>query len=181
MPYWKKNTIPSIELYKGTMAILTLLNHWVEDGHYFVRWAPESQQRLRMLKCQLGEQLKNHLSGRCAHLKGWGGVKGAIRRAQALANQFPYVARLDIRGYYERINHVMLLAQLSEAGVDRKDECVVAEYLTLPDVRPTGCGMVAGGAISPLLGALYLTPLDRLMHAYEGRYVIRYQRYRMIL
>jgi hypothetical protein len=38
----------------------------------------------------------------------------------------------------------------------------------------TGCGMVAGGSISPLLGAVYLTPLDRAM---ERRHDIRYQRY----
>jgi hypothetical protein len=32
----------------------------------------------------------------------------------------------------------------------------VQEYLAVPDVRSTGRGMVAGGSLSPLLGAIYL-------------------------
>lgn len=36
--------------------------------------------------------------------------------------------------------------------------------------------MVAGGAISPLLGGLYLTPLDRAMEDLCGKSWIRYQR-----
>jgi hypothetical protein len=37
--------------------------------------------------------------------------------------------------------------------------------------------MVAGGAISPLIGALYLTPLDKLMGGLQVSLGIRYQRY----
>lgn len=37
--------------------------------------------------------------------------------------------------------------------------------------------MVAGGAISPLLGAVYLTPLDRAMEGLEDRYGIKYLRF----
>jgi len=40
-----------------------------------------------------------------------------------------------------------------------------------------GCGMVAGGSISPLLGAVYLTPLDRAMEQLQPRHDIRYQRF----
>ena len=41
-----------------------------------------------------------------------------------------------------------------------------------------GCGMVAGGSISPLLGAVYLTPLDRAMEEQlQPRHGIRYQRF----
>jgi len=37
--------------------------------------------------------------------------------------------------------------------------------------------IAGGGGISPLLGALYLTPLDRLMVSEEKRRGIRYQRF----
>ena len=37
--------------------------------------------------------------------------------------------------------------------------------------------MVAGGALSPLIGALYLTPLDKLMEGLQATTGIRYQRY----
>jgi len=152
---------------------LRLLNRWSDKGHYFVRWTPQSQRLLRKVKCRLGTELKSHLSARCAHLKGRGGVKGAIRRVQRLTDQFSFVARLDIQNYYESINHRILQSQLQSADVTPEIHAIVKDYLNLPDMKGSGRGMVAGGAISPLLGALYLTPLDRLMVSKEKRRGIR--------
>ena len=104
-------------------------------------------------------------------------MKGAVRRAQALTNRYRFVARLDIRGYYDSIDHAVLLKQLQQAGGSAELQAVVADYLGLPDRQQVGRGMIAGGAISPLLGALYLTPLDRLMQHHEKRYGIAYQRF----
>jgi hypothetical protein len=91
-----------------------------------------------------------------------------------MAGQYRYVARFDIRSYYESMNHAVLLKLLEETDIDTESYELVSDYLSLPDMKFTGCGMVAGGSISPLLGAVYLTPLDRAM---ERRHDIRYQRY----
>jgi len=77
--------------------MLTLINHWREHGRIFARWSAASQAVLRDLKSVLGRQLQTHLSRRCAHVKGRGGVKGAVRYVHKLADQFPFVARFDIR------------------------------------------------------------------------------------
>ncbi len=42
---------------------------------------------------------------------------------------------------------------------------IVQQYLTLPDRRNTGKDMIAVGSLSPLLGAVMLTPLDKTMEA----------------
>ena len=157
--------------------MLKLKYRWCDQGRHFVRWAPESQSLLRKMKYQLGAELKPHLSGRCAHLKGHGGVKGVIRLAQRASEHFPFVARFDIKRYYENMNHSILLAQLERAGVDLSHQTIVRDYLSLPDEHHIGRGMVAGGAISPLLAALYLTPLDRQMENCEVRCGIRYKRF----
>jgi RNA-directed DNA polymerase len=68
-----------------------------------------------------------------------------------------------------------MLAQCRHVSPDVFD--VVQDYLCVPDRRRTGQGMVAGGAISPLLGGLYLTPLDRAMEDLCKKNWIRYQRY----
>ena len=104
-------------------------------------------------------------------------MKGAVRRAQALTNRYRFVARLDIRGYYDSIDHAVMLDQLHRTGVAPELQSVVAVYLGLPDQHHTGRGMVASGAISPLLAALYLTPLDQLMQDQEKRHGIAYQRF----
>jgi RNA-directed DNA polymerase len=154
--------------------LLTLQNSWYEDGHHFVRWRPVSQGLLRAAKLSLGKQLKAYLSLRCTHVKGRGGAKATVRFAQTMASQYRYVARFDIRSYYESMNHALLLKLLEETGIDTESYELVSDYLSLPDMKFTGCGMVAGGSISPLLGAVYLTPLDRAM---ERRHDIRYQRF----
>lgn len=110
-----------------------------------------------------------------ACVKGRGGVKGAVRYAQKLTDQLPFVARFDIRSCYESIDHGVLLAQCQAAGLGPILLDVIRDYLALPDAQALGRGMVAGGAISPLLGAVYLTPLDRAMEDVEARWGIRYQ------
>ena len=64
--------------------MLTLSNRWRAEARSFVRWSPQSQMLLRRAKAELGSQFQRHLSSRCAHLKGHGGVKGAVRRALRL-------------------------------------------------------------------------------------------------
>ncbi len=157
--------------------MLTLQNSWYEDGHHFVRWRPVSQGLLRTAKLSLGAQLKSYLSLRCTHVKGRGGAKATVRFAQVMAGQYRYVARFDIRSYYESLNHSVLLKLLEDAGIDAAGYELVQDYLSLPDTKLKGCGMVAGGSISPLLGAVYLTPLDRAMEKLQPRHDIRYQRF----
>ena len=157
--------------------MLTLQNSWYEDGHHFVRWRPVSQGLLRTAKLNLGKQLKSYLSLRCTHVKGRGGAKASVRFAQVMAGRYRYVARFDIRSYYESMNHSVLLKLLEETDIDTESYELVRDYLSLPDAKLTGCGMVAGGSISPLLGAVYLTPLDRAMEKLQPSHDIRYQRF----
>jgi hypothetical protein len=157
--------------------MLTLENQWHEAGHGFARWCPASRALLQRVKTQLGLQLKSCLSARCAHVKGRGGVKGAVRYAQTLTDRYRFVARFDIRSYYESMDHAVLLAQLQNHGVEPTLLSIIRDYLSLPDVQQQGKGIVAGGAISPLLAAVYLNPLDRTMEALESRLGIKYQRF----
>ena len=160
--------------------MLTLQNSWYEDGHHFVRWRPVSQGLLRAAKLSLGKQLKSYLSLRCTHVKGRGGAKATVRFAQVMAGQYRYVARFDIRSYYESMDHAELLKLLEDAGINAEGYALVQDYLSLPDMKSTGCGMVAGGSISPLLGAVYLTPLARAMEKLQPSHDIRYQRFMVI-
>lgn len=112
----------------------------------------------------------------CKHLKEHGGAKAAVRDLQIQSLQ--YVARFDIKNYYQSIDHGILIAQLSHFKVPQIYITLVKDYLTLPDWQRSGLGMVAGGAIAPLLGAVYLHPLDTLMQDLKahGR-VVDYVRY----
>lgn len=104
-------------------------------------------------------------------------MKGAVRFAHVLATRFEFVARFDIKAYYESMDHQVLFEQLANLEIESDLYDVVQTYLRLPDSKNTGRGMVAGGAISPFLAAVYLTPLDRAMEVLEKSHGIKYQRY----
>ena len=157
--------------------MLTLRNTWLEDGHKFVRWSPDSSKLLKQVKTVLSDQLKPHLSRRCSHVKGNGGVKLSVRYSQRLCNNFGYVARFDVRSYYKSMDHQIILDLLRQYQVTPAVISIVSEYLSLPNHNKSGKGMIAGGSISPLIGALYLTPLDKLMEDLQATTGIRYQRY----
>lgn len=161
----------------GGHRLLRLENRWQAEGHRFVRWCPASRAVLRDAKIQLAVQLKPGLSARCVHVKGRGGAKACTRYAQTLTDRYAFVARVDIRSYYESMDHGVLLAQLQSAGVDPVLLKIVEGYLSLPDIEMKGKGMIAGGSISPLLATVYHTPLDRTMEQLESRSDIKYQRF----
>ena len=74
-----------------------------------------------------------------------------------------FVARFDIAAYYTSMRHDVIEAQVAATDLDAHQRGLIADYLALPDLQDTGQGMIASGGLSPLLGALYLTPLDRRM------------------
>ena len=90
---------------------------------------------------------------------------------------FRFVARFDIVSYCDSMQHHFLLNLLVQTGMEEPLCVLVRQYLELPDLKRTGRGMVAGGALSPLLGALYLLPLDLAMERLVNSDKIYYVRY----
>ena len=140
--------------------MLILRNTWFENGHKFVRWSPDTFGLLKHVKIALSRQLKPHLSSRCSHIKDHGGVKPSVRYCQRLGNHFGFVARFDVRSYYSSMDHQIILNLLRQYQITPAVISIVSEYLSLPDQNNSGKGMVAGGALSPLIGAIYLTRLQ---------------------
>jgi len=93
------------------------------------------------------------------------------------AGAFRFVARFDISSYYDSMQHQILLNLLVRAGADEPLGALVQQYLEAPDLSHSGRGMVAGGVLSPLLGALYLLPLDDAMQRRAVKNRIYYVRY----
>ena len=136
---------PSGNLYLvlKSLNMLTLRNTWFDDGHKYVRWSPDTSSLLKHVKTVLSDQLKPHLSRRCSHIKGHGGVKLSVRYSQRLCNHFGYVARFDVRSYYKSMDHQIILSLLRQYQVTPPVIGIVSEYLSLPDRNKSGKGMVA--------------------------------------
>ena len=153
---------------------LALKGLWHEEGRWFAKWCPKSRLLQRTALNLLRHDLKPTLSRRCKHLKGHSGVKGAVRYLNRVVDRYAYVARFDVVSYYESMDHVLLLNSLRQAGIGGDLGAIVADYLALPDKPHRGKAMVAGGALSPILGGLYLNPLDQIMGQDKRLVYVRY-------
>jgi hypothetical protein len=161
----------------ATAEHLLLDKTWFDDGRLFASWRPPARRLLHQTRCNLHRELHRSLHRSCVHLKGHGGVKGALRRIMRQQPSHHYVARFDVARYYESIDHEVLLKILRQRGASAASAAVVADYLRLPDRKRSGCGMTAGGSLSPLLAAVMLIPLDEAMNRLWRRYGLFYVRY----
>ena len=157
---------------------LELAGLWSLDGRAMAVWTPQSRKRVRQATRDLGVALRRKIHPFCMHVKGHGGVKGAVRLVQRLLVRVQFVGRFDVASYYRSIRHDHLLTQLDQARVPERLQALIEDYLRLPDSRATGHGLVAGGGLSPLLGALHLIDVDRALGNQRlrsaGVYYLRY-------
>ena len=78
-----------------------------------------------------------------------------------------HVVDLDIKGFFDNINHTKLIRQIWALGIrDKKLLCIIKEMLKAPIILPDGekiiptKGTPQGGILSPLLANIVLNELD---------------------
>lgn len=106
------------------------------------------------------------------------GAVQAIHEGMSRAN---YVVDADIVGFFDNINHDILMEQVEQRISDRRIQKLIRRWLgagVMEDgnVRDTALGTPQGGVISPLLANIYLDYLDKTWEE-QGRHLgtlIRY-------
>ena len=78
-----------------------------------------------------------------------------------------YVVDIDIKGFFDNVNHKKLRRQIWTIGIrDKKLLCIINEMLKAPIIMPNGSkiypqkGTPQGGILSPLLSNIVLNELD---------------------
>ena len=107
------------------------------------------------------------------------GSKDALREVERLLGEgYVHVVDADLRSYFDSIPHERLMARVEARISDGRLLGLLRSYLAqdifdgLQSWTPTG-GTPQGAVISPLLGNLYLHPLD--VHLRDGGYkLVRY-------
>ena len=141
-------------------------------------WSAQDALVLKALSIVLFDELIPHLSPRCFHLAGNGGLKGAVSDVDEHLPEYEFVFRTDGKSYYASINHDILYNLVATYVDDPIVLDLVRQYLKrfVSDggiYTDISLGISLGCPLSPLMGALYLKPLDDKM-AQMGCFYVRY-------
>ena len=145
-------------------------------------WCARDALVLKALALVLTKHLAPGLSQHCYHLPTRGGTKNCVRHVKQSVEQYQFVCRSDVDSYYASINHRVLLKQLSERIYDTHIITLIKRMLArLDDVNgelfTVSVGIGKGNPLSPLLGALYLYPMDKALGEYCQKRQLKYFRF----
>jgi len=96
-------------------------------------------------------------------------TKTAAKRVKSLHKQgYIYAVDLDIKGFFDHVNHEILMKLVGQVVKDRRVLGLLHGWLKAGvmeegKLRYTTSGTPQGGVISPLLSNVYLTPLDNAL------------------
>lgn len=146
------------------------------DGRHLHCWSSMDALVLKLLAWHLGGLLPT--SKACTHLKSHGGLKQTVRQVYDALGQYAFVCKTAVKGYYENIDHALLLQQLSSFLPDKQVWRLIYHYVhrvverggNFTDINR---GICRGCPLSPVMAALYLLPLDKLM-TQKGIFYRRY-------
>ena len=143
-------------------------------------WQAQDVLVLKSLTLYLEEQLRPVLDDCIYHLAGKDGTKKGAKAAiwevcQAVPH-YRFVLRTDVKGYYASIQHDLLMEQLAQYIDDPAVLCLCHNFLrhTVSDdgrLYDLCKGISLGCPLSPLLGALFLKPLDDAMQQRDVFYL----------
>jgi RNA-directed DNA polymerase len=113
--------------------------------------------------------------GTVYHLKGYGGIYGAIRHVRNSLAVNKFVFKTDIKRYYQSINHNMLINELDKLIPDKQVVNLIENSIRRTNVYGEvywDCkkGIMQGSSLSPLLGAVALLCWDKAMQKHNFTY-----------
>lgn len=148
-------------------------------GRHWVQWSAQDALVLKWVAMQVGGKLPG--DRHCYHLKGHGGIDGAIKQVSGAyySGGWRYVYRTDIRGYYRHIIKAQVARQLRWHIDDEvcRDLCLQWLYYSLEDggeIRTPDKGICRGSALSPLVGGSLLRHVDGHFASREDVFYARY-------
>ncbi len=148
------------------------------DQGYLSCWGSYDAVILKALSLVLAPLVSDSVGTRCYHLRGHGGIKGAMTKLRSNTAQYQYAIKSDVHQFYDSMNHKLVLTHCKTLIKDKRIIHLIAQYLNRCEVldgdhRLIEYGIPKGCPLSPLMGALMLKSLDACVpdNAFYARYM----------
>ena len=164
------------DLRAGVYRFAIMTRYVRESGEEIELWSARDSLVLKALALVLGRVLQ--IPESCVHVKGRGGLKGAVRAVRRAVGKNTFVCRTDVRSYYASIDHLKLQSRLADHVGDWRVLSLLWQSMQRSSerggvMRVHSRGIPLGSPLSPLLGAFFLAEVDRSL---EGQcfFYVRY-------
>ena len=120
------------------------------------------------------------ISPKCIHVKRHGGMKHHLYRLKRALERYPYVYRTDIKRFYASIPHKALMRMLRSRIDDPVILRLIYETISAPIwvegklQSRKGKGIPLTCPLSPLIGAIYLSSIDRMFDHCSDVFYVRF-------
>ncbi|MFV8809231.1 reverse transcriptase domain-containing protein [Yersinia enterocolitica] len=145
----------------------------------WAQWCARDALVLKWVALQIVKDLPIHQ--RCAHVKGHGGVRRSIADVAACLQheEWRFVYRTDIRGYYRHIRKQQVLSQINWRVQSPILRDLLKQYLYYSvedggEIHTPITGISRGCALSPMIGASLLHHVDSYFASREEIFYVRY-------
>lgn len=158
------------QLLAGAYQLTPVTVFGNRDGHRLTRWSSLDSIVLKAITQVLTTVIQPRMDRRCHHLKGNGGLKAGVNRVNQTLSQrrYPFVIKSDIADFYASMPHDLLLAQCSKLIKDDRILALLQQYMNRVEVQHGNhnlidIGIAKGCPLSPLMGAIMLKSLDKMV------------------
>ena len=148
-------------------------------GRYLTRWSSVDAIVLQAISFVISKIVGEQTDLRCTHIKGNGGLKGATTMVNDSLRQqaYRFVIKSDVANFYDSMDHQRVMDCCKTVIKDKKIQTIIAQYLNRVEVinakhNLVEKGIAMGCPLSPLMGALILKSLDKMLGLYY--FYVRY-------
>jgi hypothetical protein len=127
---WHRKAEAIIELFRtGAYQFDVQAKITLSCGETIALWSSQDALIIKVLTGIIQEKLKPFLLKTCYHLKGYGGLKSAIRDVMKQLPKYKFFCKTDVQSYYDSIDHYTLLMKLHDFIEDLKIVSYVWQFL----------------------------------------------------